>query len=138
MTDSGFTEIPHTADWALHVWAQNVADLFAQAAFGMYALAGAEFSADAPTPARESFTPRGDTDEQRLVDFLSELVYRWDSEGVGMTDICVERTAEGGLHIDGFFRPIESQAKEIKAVTHYDLHIERQNGQLETTITFDV
>jgi SHS2 domain-containing protein len=37
----GFEEKAHTADWALHVWADVLEGLFAEAARGMYALAGA-------------------------------------------------------------------------------------------------
>jgi SHS2 domain-containing protein len=37
----GFEEKAHTADWALRVWADDLEGLFAEAARGMYALAGA-------------------------------------------------------------------------------------------------
>ena len=44
----GFEEKAHTADWALRVWADDLEGLFAEAARGMYALAGALPALPAP------------------------------------------------------------------------------------------
>ena len=38
--ESGFLELPHTADWAVRVWAADLPALFAAAANGMNSLAG--------------------------------------------------------------------------------------------------
>ncbi len=39
-----FEEIPHTADWSIRVWADDLAGLLAEFARGMNWLAGAELS----------------------------------------------------------------------------------------------
>ncbi len=40
----GYEEIPHTADWSIRVWAEDLAGLLAESARGMNWLAGARVS----------------------------------------------------------------------------------------------
>ncbi len=65
----GFEEIAHTADWALHVWADDLDGLFAEAARGMNALSGAK-QAEGPQVKR-SFAAQSADAEGLLVAFLS-------------------------------------------------------------------
>jgi len=65
----GFRELPHTADWALEVWAHDFPALLEQAARGMYALTSAQLKAG-PRAVRE-LELQGYDREILLVKFLT-------------------------------------------------------------------
>jgi SHS2 domain-containing protein len=133
--NSGYLEISHTADWALKVWAPNLPGLFEQAAHGMYALLqirlqpGGDYECPVDLDAEDA--------EGLLVSFLSELLYLTEQEGLGFEifDLVVDEIHLSGRMIGA---PVESQAKEIKAVTYHNLVIQKTERGLETTIVFDV
>jgi len=132
---SGYLEISHTADWALKVWAPDLTGLFEQAAQGMYALLqvrlqpGGRYECPVDLNAEDA--------EGLLVSFLSELLYLTEQEGLGFDrfDLVIEDGHLSGTMIGA---PVESQAKEIKAVTYHNLVIQKTERGLETTIVFDV
>ena len=135
----GFTEIEHTADWALKVWAPNLAGLFAQAAEGMYWLMETGL-ADGPREER-AFEVEGIDNESMLVAFLSELLYWGETEGLGFDQIAVDiQETHLRAHLRAVARgaPIALQKKEIKAVTYHNLAIHHAAGSYTVTIVFDV
>jgi len=132
---SGYLEISHTADWALKVWAPDLPGLFEQAAHGMYALLqiqlqpGGRYQCPVDLDAADA--------EGLLVCFLSELLYLTEQEDLGFDDFDLEIE---DVHLFGQMlgAPVESQGKEIKAVTYHNLVIQKTEQGLETTIVFDV
>lgn len=135
-----YAEIPHTADWALRVWAADLPALFSEAARGMNTLAGAVLAA---APRREvPFETTAPDAESLLVAFLSELVYYAEQEHTGFDDFTLELSPE----TDGIFwlRAVLRGArfaelnKAIKAVTYHGLAIRKTEQGYETTIVFDV
>ncbi len=133
--ESGYDELDHTADWAVHVWAPDLTRLFEQAAVAMYALTGAELL----DGARNSITMMLDAPdtESLLVAFLNELLYVSAEEGLGFErfELQVDET-----HLDGRLHaaPLAVQRKEIKAVTYHGLEVGRNDSGVEATIIFDV
>ncbi len=132
---SGFREEPHTADWALVVWASDLGSLLQQAARGMYALMQAKLTGEPREVYR--FEINAPDREVVLVTFLSELLYFTQRDDVGFDqfDLTWEEqrltaTVEGA--------PIKSLAKEIKAVTYHNLVVRETARGLEATIVFDV
>ncbi len=133
--ESGYTELDHTADWAVHVWAPDLPKLFEQAARAMYALTGAELRV---RPRR--FVPiqlDAPDAESLLVAFLSELLYLGEEQGLGFVRYELQVSA---THLEGRLRsaPLNAQSKEIKAVTYHDLEIRSTARGVEVTIIFDV
>lgn len=137
MTDmrQGYQEIAHTADWSLAVWAPDLAGLFNQAAVGMYALMQMEI--DPQDEIIRDFTIESIDKETLLVDFLGELLYLGEMEGLAFHgfDLSLDvphlqARVQGGR--------ILSQSKEIKAVTFHNLVIRQTDGLYRTTIVFDV
>ena len=131
----GFQERPHTADWALDVWAPDLPTLLEQAARGMYALMGTRLRAEPRT--QRSFELRSSDPESLLVAFLSELLYWGEQEGLGFDTFHLALSGET-LQANVGGAPIESQSKEIKAVTYHNLAIRQGERGLETTVVFDV
>lgn len=131
----GFEEIPHTADWALHVWADDLPGLLVESARGMYALCGAEF-VDHPRIKR-TFEVEGIDGESLLVAFLSELVYYAEQEYAGFDEFEFS-TKNDRLKVEMRGAPLNAVSKVIKAVTWHNLKIEKTARGLEVQIVFDV
>jgi SHS2 domain-containing protein len=141
-SSSGFRELPHTADWALEIWAPDLTGLFQEAARGMYSLTGTVLQ-ESPGRRPEEFQVRGTDGESLLVAFLSELLYIAEQDGNGFEDLHLEihenSAGEGlGLTAAGTAKRIIHQSKEIKAVTYHQLQIRQTKHHYEVTLVFDV
>jgi SHS2 domain-containing protein len=131
----GFREHPHTADWALDVWSSNLIGLLQQAARGMYALMQTKLT-DEPREAYR-FEINAPDREVVLVTFLSELLYFTQRDDVGFDQFELAWDDQRLLAaVEG--APLESIAKEIKAVTYHNLVVQETERGLEATIVFDV
>ncbi len=131
----GFQEQPHTADWALDIWAPDLTSLLLQAARGMYALMQARLQAEPNEIYR--FEIAAPDRETLLVTFLSELLYFTQRDNVAFDQF--DLIHDGNKLIAAVAGgPIESAAKEIKAVTYHNLAVRETERGLETTIVFDV
>jgi len=130
-----FEELPHTADWALRVWAASLPALFAEAAHGMNTLSGVQL---APNPRlSHSFVAEAPDVESLLVQFLSELVYLVEQEHQGFDAFEISLV---GLELKAIMSgaPLLSLNKSIKAVTYHNLQIRQTDGGFEVEIVFDV
>ena len=135
LVPGGFQERPHTADWALDVWAPDLIGLLQQAARGLYVLMHARLQAE----LRESyrFEIAAPDRETLLVTFLAELLYFTQRDAVAFDRF--DLTYDGKrliAEVEG--APIESVAKEVKAVTYHNLAVHETARGLEATIVFDV
>lgn len=131
----GFREIEHTADWELEVWGTDLPALFRQAALGMYSLLGVGL-ADGPRERRDLQLEASDS-ESLLVEFLGELLFLVETQGVGFDRIEIhmdgqrlQATLEGAA--------IATQRKEIKAVTFHRLVVRETVDGFSTRVVFDV
>ena len=138
-----FEEVPHTADWSIRVWADNLPGLLVESARGMYWLAGAELVlsnveglAEGPR-GKKTFEAEEPDRESLLVAFLSELVYYAEQENLGFDDFDIQ-IKNGRLKAELGGAPLQSISKAIKAVTWHNLKIEETARGLEVEIVFDV
>ena len=132
---SGYKELPHTADWQMHVWAEDLPSLFVEAARGMNALTGV-----VPTLGVRK-TRKFETEaldyESLLVTFLSELIWTAEQEHLVFDEFNIS-FAEFKLKVEMSGTSIQSQNKSIKAVTYHNLQIREQHGSYQVNIVFDV
>ncbi|AFZ42498.1 protein of unknown function DUF101 [Halothece sp. PCC 7418] len=132
----GFEEIEHTADWAYRVRGKNLAELFIEAAWGLYTLAGMDLALGiriTRTIKLNAIDP-----ESLLVAWLNELLYFHDSEGLGFEEISIKHLDNTRLEAQLTGAPVQQWQKEIKAVTYHDLSIRNTKSGLEVTIVLDV
>ncbi len=140
----GYREVPHTADWALHVWAPDLPGLFLEAAQGMYALAGAQPREVTGTHEASGVGRRleiqGADAESLLVAFLSELLYAQEQENLllEVSDLQILPGDPWRLIAVAKPRPLHRLVKVIKAVTFHNLAIRQSERGYETEIVFDV
>ena len=142
----GFEEIPHTADWSVRVWTDDLPSLFAETARAMNSLAGVE-TGSSPRVKR-TFASKGEDSESLLVAFLSELIYYQEQENLAFDqfEFQVEEPAPTGavaskgqkLRVEMEGAEITSMDKAIKAVTFHGLKIKKTERGFEVTIVFDV
>ncbi len=133
--EAGFRERPHTADWALEVWAPDAPALLAQAALGMIALMGIHTRSE--PRILQTFDLTFIDLESLLVGFLSEVLYLIHRDGVSFDQFDLY-IAENRLQASVRGQPIDHLAKEIKAVTYHNLRVIQTERGLEATLVFDV
>jgi SHS2 domain-containing protein len=132
---AGCREVEHTADWELEVWAPDLAGLLEQAACGMFQLAGLRLQ-PGPRLTRSLLVDASDR-ETLLVQFLSELLYLSEGEGIGFDQYRI--TLDGfHLQVEAGGAPLASIDKEIKAVTYHRLAVRQAGGVYRVNIVFDV
>jgi SHS2 domain-containing protein len=132
---SGYREIPHTADWELEVWAPDLATLLVEAARGMYHLCEAILVSHPRITRRIELT--FNELETLLVDFLSELLFLTEFEGLGFDEFNLQIECNR-LIADVNGAKLETLSKEIKAVTYHNIDIRDSGSELKANIVFDV
>jgi SHS2 domain-containing protein len=136
MTPCSFTEIEHTADWAIHVEADHFAQLLECAAWGMYELLHLE--ADRQTGEKRRVQLEAPDREGLLVAWLEELLFYLETEGRMVHEASVQTVGDKELVADLALVATHTPTKQIKAVTFHNLRIVDRDSGLETTIIFDV
>ena len=142
---NGFTEISHTADIGLEVWADSYSNLFRYAMYGYYKLVlPGEYSSG--ESRRFSFFESDSGYENLLISFLSEINFKLMVEKQVVNPVesikinKMENTDQ--LEVTGFIHtlqyPEESIEIEIKAVTYHQVNIVEENGIYRTKIFFDI
>ena len=128
-------EVDHTADLALRVWGMDLADVFATAAQGMFSLLT---DLDSIVPTRSVSLVLDSLDaEALLVDWLNELLYLNEVEGLALTDFVfeiltpthLEARVQGGL--------VQEYWNYIKAATFHNLEIRPTMEGYVTELVFD-
>jgi SHS2 domain-containing protein len=130
-----FEEIEHTADLALRVYGQDMRELFANAAHGMFAL-----MAEPPkeTTCEREVSLEATDYESLLVDWLNELIYLHEVEGKTYYQFNIETLSSTKLKAHMTGGPTKSKTKAIKAATFHDLKINETANGFVATIVFDV
>ena len=137
--DHHVQEIEHTADWAIRVRARDLIGLFTGAAEGMFGLLT---DLSQVTPVRQfEIELRAIDVETLLIDWLNELLYLSEEQGVVFTGFAIhDLTVNGGARlraqVDGG-HPSEL-FKVIKAATFHGLSIRRDDDRLQAELVFDV
>lgn len=133
--EAGYREREHTADWELEVWAPDLRGLLEHAARGMYHLAGARLE-QGRLVKRDFELPFSD-EEILIVDFLSELLFLAEDEGLAFDEYKL-KFVDDKLHVELIGAPIDAIDKEIKAVTYHKLEVRHSPNGVQVNIIFDV
>ncbi len=135
-TAAGFREVEHTADWALEVWAPDIGELIRQAALGLEALSGVEMDSEVQ-PHTKTIRLEAPDPEAALVEFLNELLFLRDTQGVWFRPQKVI-FAQGVVQAQGNAYPLKAVAKEIKAATYHNLRVEPTPEGWRAVVVVDV
>ncbi|RME42840.1 MAG: bifunctional riboflavin kinase/FAD synthetase [Chloroflexi bacterium] len=134
-----FEEIEHTADIGLRVRGKDLADLFVNAARGMWTLIVPDIGSVKPVVTREIELEAMDL-EVLLVDWLSELLYLHETEHEAYSQFVIHEISPTHLRAEARGGPLNGHTlrKHIKAVTFNDLSIEKTADGYTATVVFDV
>ena len=123
--------LPHTADVAVELWAGSEPGLY-QA--GVDALRELLVGSSPVAPAEErAIEPRGTDATERLIHFLADVLYLWDTER--FLPAMVTASGVAGERYD----PAKHHAqREVKAVTRHAAEVRVGEDGYRTTIIFDV
>jgi SHS2 domain-containing protein len=128
-------EVEHTADLALRIGGEDLADLFSAAAQGMFALIA---TADTRSESRTHHVELTALDaEALLVDWLNELLYLHERHGLAYATFCFDTLIAGHLAADAIGWPVLERTGAIKAATYHNLVIQTSGSELVTEVVFD-
>lgn len=130
-----FEEVEHIADAALRVYGRDWSELLVNAAHGMFSLM-AEWE-DSTSSTRREVSLQAVDEETLLVDWLSELLYLHEMDGVVYNEIGILEASPTRLEavVQGTDRWAPKTA--IKAATFNDLSIEKTAQGYTVTVVFD-
>ena len=135
--DSGFREVPHTADVALEVWAPDLPELLAQAGRGLFSLA-TEIAPGAKAEDHREVRLSAPDDESLLVDWLNELLALYDENGEAYLTFDVALTGPHDVVARLGATDAYRARKAVKAATFHDLRVHRDSEGFRTVVVFDV
>ncbi len=132
-----FRPLEHTADTGIEVRGASVAELFAEAARGMFSLI---YGTTGKASEKASVSLSADTLEDLLVDWLSELLYLSEARGVAFSHFVV-RLDDHVLQAEA--EGVSSEEAEligppIKAVTYHQLQVSQDSDGWRASVIFDV
>jgi SHS2 domain-containing protein len=136
-SNADFEEIEHTADWALRIRGRDLRELLLNAARGMGYLLVSD-PAKVVLGVEEHFEIEAYDSEGLLVNWLSELAYWAEMEGVVFSNFNFRQVTPFSLQVDVQGGRVPGLEKHIKAVTYHDLKIVETGSGLEATVVFDV
>jgi SHS2 domain-containing protein len=124
--------LPHTADIAVELRADDETGLY-QA--GVDALRELLVGTSPMQPVEERLIqPRGTDPTERLIHFLADVLYLYDTER--FVPLRVTATGVAGVPFDPATHHAE---REVKAVTHHGAEVRTDaDGRLRATVIFDV
>jgi SHS2 domain-containing protein len=131
-----YEEIEHTADIAIRVRGRDLAELFANAAYGMacqLADPGAVARSNEQRVELEAYDA-----ETLLVSWLEELLYLGERDECVFVDFEMQQVTATQLRAVVRGGPVEEHGAHIKAVTFNELEIVRGGEGYETSVVFDV
>ena len=132
-----FQEVDHTADWALCIRGADLRELLLNAARGMSELLFVSLC-QIPDEVEQSIVIEGYDAECLLVNWLSELAYWAEMEGIVFREFILHDVTPTNLRATVRGARVPSLEKHIKAVTYHNLHIIQREGGLQATVVFDV
>jgi SHS2 domain-containing protein len=139
----GYQFFDHTSDIGVRLTGRTREALFASAAVAFTDTITA-IKAVEPRRPEEVVVAAPELD-LLLVDFLSELLYRFDTRGWVTREAQIElRERDGGWALEGTLLGEKLDAARhrvkilIKAVTYHGLHIIETDGEWQANIVFDI
>ncbi len=135
-----YKTLPHPADICIEVKGKNLKELFLNSARAFIFELG-EIKKKRRTK-RKTLKVNGIDKESLLINWLQELLYNFYVHGLLFADGKIKKLTEKEISADVNFVKFTPESfkplKEIKAVTHHDVHITRDQNGFLVRIVFDI
>jgi SHS2 domain-containing protein len=136
-----FEVFEHTADLGIRVRAPDRETLLAEAARALFSLLVVNLEAVRPVQERQIVLERQDDDSLLLFDWLSELLYRFETEHILLGEFAV-RLADPGLHAVCRGEPVDRARHEldheVKAITYHGLTVRAEPAGWLAEVIVDI
>ncbi len=130
----------HTADLGLRVRARDLNELFADAGKGLFSII-VENLADVQPEQSASIRIEGQDREYLLFDWLNELLYRFDSGHLVLSQFEVQ-VDDAGLNATVRGEPLDPDRHrldhEVKAITYHGLKVKQAADEWEAEVIVDI
>ncbi len=140
MKEKFYRTIPHPADICIEVKGKNLKELFLNSARALISELGKIKKKG--RIKKKTLKVNGIDRESLIINWLQELLYNFYVQGLLFADGKIKKLTEKELSADVDFikfTPASFQPlKEIKAVTHHDVHITRSPDGFSVRIVFDI
>jgi len=134
-----FEILDHTADIGIIAYGADLRQAFANAARGLFSLITR--LGDVNEALHRDIELTADDAESLLVDWLNELVYYFDAEGILFKRFDIIELNNSHLKARGYGEKADSARHElkmgVKAATYHMLKIEKNNGY-RVQVIFDI
>ena len=132
--------IDHTADAGIEAFGRDMAELFASAAGGMYALM-TDLESVRPLESRD-IAVEAESPEGLLTAWLLELLFLTETEGLIFCRFEVEKADSKRLQARACGEPFDAERNSagpsVKAVTRHQLAVQQHESGLKARIIFDI
>ncbi len=132
-----------TADIAYFAYGRSLAGMYENAALGLFSIITDLDKVD--KIQTDMVTVEAEDREALLLDFLNELLYRWDVDKVLFSDFACELLEEDGRFVitaeckgESFDERKHSAKAGVKAVTYFGMEVVEEGGIWRAKITLDV
>jgi SHS2 domain-containing protein len=135
-----YSTFEHTADIGIEAHGRTLEEAFVNAAKGMFSVI-AEGSNIGTREKRHIELPIDSDEEQLLVDWLSELLYINDVEGLVFDDFAVkieDKSLVADVYGEKYDISKHGYGTEIKAITYHMLQIKRNKKGIHIKVLFDI
>jgi SHS2 domain-containing protein len=136
----GYEFLNHTGDLGIRIWAEDVKELFQEAARALFDIITDIDKVE--VHVNRKVTVEASTLEELLVAWLSELLYLHEVKGLLFCDFALTEINGGsvrGVAMGEEFcegrHPIKTS---IKAVTYHQLEIKEKDGRWQAQVIFDI
>ena len=135
-----FEILDHTADIGLIVYGKDLRTLFENAGEAFFHLI-TDLKRVKQKEERQ-VELKGESLERLMVDWLNELLYLYDVESLLFKGFKVEVVGEGGLRArvkgEPFQEGVHVIKTGVKAVTHHQIQVRRENGGWRARVILDL
>jgi SHS2 domain-containing protein len=141
LADRRYEVLDHTADVQVRIFGRTLEELFANAAWALFDTIVENLDALAPTTER-SLTLRANDDATLLVDWMNELLYRFDAHGEIHAWPAVAFVRAGLMEARASYRPVDWSRDrfhtEVKSVTYHGLALTGDGKVWSAEVVFDL
>lgn len=143
--EAGYQLLEHTADVGVSAWGPDPAHAFAEAARGMFAVILGEDPAGWSGSGRTitlDVTVNGEDWPTLLVNWLAELLFRFEVEGVVpqriAVSVCAPPRCEARIEGIAVDDPSQLGGVAVKAVTYHQLMVDIAPARTQVRVFFDI
>ena len=137
---AGYEIVEHTADVGFHAWGATVAELFANAARALMAIA--TDPAAVSGNLERGVEIAGHDLESLMVNWLEEILYLFDTGKFAARDFVVDDIAPEWLRTRLIGEPRDPARHAwriiVKAITYHQIEVVQRNGRWEAAIFVDI